>query len=220
MIRLNQVTKRFLVGSNEIQALQGINLNIHAGEFVALIGKSGSGKSTLLNLIGCLDRPTSGHYELDGRTVSEMVDSELSSTRSRRIGFIFQNFNLIPRCSALANVEKPLVYQGFGRAERRIRALAMLTRVGLMDRVNHHPSQLSGGQQQRVAIARALVTDPSILIADEPTGNLDSRTGRDIMSLLHELHCEGRTVVLVTHDPELASQAKRIVVIEDGRISV
>lgn len=220
MIRLHQVTKRFHVGSHEVPALQGIDLHICAGEFVALIGKSGSGKSTLLNLIGCLDRPTSGHYELDGRDVSDMSDSELSATRSRRIGFIFQNFNLIRRCSALANVEKPLVYQGCGRSERRMRALAMLTRVGLQDRIDHHPSQLSGGQQQRVAIARALVTDPSILIADEPTGNLDSRTGRDIMSLLHELHAEGRTVVLVTHDPELASQAKRTVVIEDGRVLV
>lgn len=220
MIRLHQVTKRFLVGSHEVPALQGIDLHICAGEFVALIGKSGSGKSTLLNLIGCLDRPTSGHYELDGRDVSDMSDSELSSTRSRRIGFIFQNFNLIRRCSALANVEKPLVYQGSGRSERRMRALEMLTRVGLQDRIDHHPSQLSGGQQQRVAIARALVTDPSILIADEPTGNLDSRTGRDIMSLLHELHAEGRTVVLVTHDPELASQAKRTIVIEDGKVLV
>lgn len=218
MIQLHLVTKRFIVGSHEVPALRGIDLHIGAGEFVALIGKSGSGKSTLLNLIGCLDRPTSGHYELDGRDVSEMSDSELSSTRSRRIGFIFQNFNLIRRSTALANVEKPLVYQGWGRSERRERALSMLTRVGLQDRVNHHPSQLSGGQQQRVAIARALVTDPSILIADEPTGNLDTKTGQDIMSLLHELHSEGRTVVLVTHDSELASQAKRTVVIEDGRV--
>ncbi len=220
MIRLNQVTKHFLVGSHEVEALQGVDLYIDSGEFVALIGKSGSGKSTLLNLIGCLDRPTSGSYELDGQEVSEMSDSELSAFRSRRIGFIFQNFNLIRHSSSLANVEKPLLYQGYRRDERRARALAMLERVGLRDRIDHRPSQLSGGQQQRVAIARALVTNPSILIADEPTGNLDSATGRDIMSLLLEIQAEGRTVVLVTHDSELASLAKRIVLVEDGRVKV
>jgi len=220
MIHLRHVTKKFRVGSHEVHALRGVDLYIGAGEFVALIGKSGSGKSTLLNLIGCLDRPTSGEYVLDGRDVSAMTDTELSNTRSRRIGFIFQNFNLIRRSTALANVEKPLVYQGCGRLERRTRALSVLERVGLQDRIDHHPPQLSGGQQQRVAIARALITDPSILIADEPTGNLDSQTGRGIMALLHELHDEGRTVVLVTHDTDLAAHAHRTVVLDDGRVCV
>jgi putative ABC transport system ATP-binding protein len=206
------------MGSNLVKALVDFDLDISAGEFVSIVGKSGSGKSTLLNIIGCLDTPTSGVYELDTRDVSMLSDKELSVTRSQRIGFIFQNFNLIRRSTAIANVEKPLVYQGKNRRQRKSIAMQVLQRVGLEDRANHFPAQLSGGQQQRVAIARALVTNPSILIADEPTGNLDLATGNSIINFLHELHAEGRTVVLVTHDPGLAKQAQRTIVLEDGKI--
>jgi putative ABC transport system ATP-binding protein len=218
MIRLRGISKSYQMGRNLVKALVDFDLDISAGEFVSIVGKSGSGKSTLLNIIGCLDTPTSGVYELDTRDVSMLSDKELSVTRGQRIGFIFQNFNLIRRSTAIANVEKPLVYQGKNRRQRRSIAMQVLQRVGLEDRANHFPSQLSGGQQQRVAIARALVTNPSILIADEPTGNLDLATGNSIINFLHELHAEGRTVVLVTHDPGLAKQAQRTIVLEDGKI--
>ena len=218
MIRLRGISKTYQMGSNLVKALVDFDLDISAGEFVSIVGKSGSGKSTLLNIIGCLDTPTSGVYELDTRDVSMLSDKELSVTRSQRIGFIFQNFNLIRRSTAIANVEKPLVYQGKNRRQRKSIAMQVLQRVGLEDRANHFPAQLSGGQQQRVAIARALVTNPSILIADEPTGNLDLATGNSIINFLHELHAEGRTVVLVTHDPGLAKQAQRTIVLEDGKI--
>jgi putative ABC transport system ATP-binding protein len=218
MIRLRGIGKTYQMGNNIVNALINIDLDISAGEFVSIVGKSGSGKSTLLNIIGCLDTPSSGVYELNTRDVSKLSDKELSFIRSQRFGFIFQNFNLIRRSSAIANVEKPLVYQSQSKGQRTQNALQVLERVGLEDRTNHFPAQLSGGQQQRVAIARALVTNPSILIADEPTGNLDIATGNSIISFLHELHSEGRTVVLVTHDPVLAKQAQRTIVIEDGKV--
>jgi putative ABC transport system ATP-binding protein len=218
MIRLRGIGKTYQMGSNRVNALVDVDLDIGAGEFVSIVGKSGSGKSTLLNIVGCLDTPDSGVYELDSRDVSKLSDDDLSITRSQRIGFIFQNFNLIRRSTAVANVEKPLVYQDESKRLRRQHAMQVLKRVGIEDRADHYPSQLSGGQQQRVAIARALVTNPSILIADEPTGNLDLATGSSIISFLHELHAEGRTVVLVTHDPGLAKQAQRTIVIEDGKI--
>ena len=218
MIRLRRIGKTYQMGSNLVNALVDVDLDIEAGEFVSIVGKSGSGKSTLLNIIGCLDKPSTGSYELDSQDVSKLSDNDLSVARSQRIGFIFQNFNLIQRSTAVANVEKPLVYQGLSRKLRRLRAMQVLKRVDLEDRATHYPSQLSGGQQQRVAIARALVTNPSILIADEPTGNLDLATGNSIIKFLHDLHTEGRTVVLVTHDPALAKQAQRTIVIEDGKI--
>jgi putative ABC transport system ATP-binding protein len=220
MIQLRGVTKSYSMGSHSVNALAGIDLNIKAGEFVSIVGKSGSGKSTLLNIIGCLDSPSTGVYELDHRDVSSMTDTELSITRSQRIGFIFQNFNLIRRSSAVANVEKPLLYQGVSKRQRRERALQVLAHVGLEDRAHHFPSQLSGGQQQRVAIARALVTNPSILIADEPTGNLDRATGESILKLLRELHAEGRTIVLVTHDLGVEGQTQRTIHIEDGKVRI
>lgn len=218
MIYLRAVEKTYMVGASPVLALKGIDLDISRGEFVSIMGKSGSGKSTLLNIVGCLDNCSAGRYELAGLDVSAMQDDQLSAIRSRRIGFIFQNFNLIQRSNARVNIEKPLVYQGLSRIERSQRSDRMLDRVGLSDRSDHFPRQLSGGQQQRVAIARALITDPDILIADEPTGNLDTVTGNDILALLKELNAEGRTVLMVTHDPELARHAHRTVVIEDGKV--
>ncbi len=218
MIRLQGIRKDFQLGAGPVAALRGVDLCVEAGEFVAIMGKSGSGKSTLLNIIGCLDVPSAGSYRLDGVDVSSMSDAELSAVRSRRIGFIFQNFNLVRRSSARVNVEKPLVYQGVARAQRRARAQDMLAKVGLSDRADHLPTQLSGGQQQRVAIARALVTNPDILIADEPTGNLDSATGSEILALLRQLSGEGRTILMVTHDRDLAGCAQRAVLIEDGLV--
>lgn len=220
MIRLRSIEKTYQVGPTLVRALRCIDLEIQRGEFVSIMGKSGSGKSTLLNIIGCLDTPNAGEYELAGADVAAMSDHELSAVRSRSIGFIFQNFNLIQRSTARVNVEKPLVYQGLGRAERQKRSIRMLEKVALSDRADHFPTQLSGGQQQRVAIARALVTNPDILIADEPTGNLDTATGVGILALLHQLNAEGRTILMVTHDPELARQAHRTVVIVDGRVQV
>ena len=205
-------------GSVLVEALKGVDLRIDRGEYVAIMGASGSGKSTLMNILGCLDRPTSGHYRLDGEEVADLKDGALSRIRGRRIGFVFQAFNLIPELTIAENVEVPLFYQGISRTDRRDRALAMLDRVGLGDRTGHLPGQLSGGQQQRVAIARALVTDPAILMADEPTGNLDSATGFAILGLIDELHASGLTIIMVTHDERIADRCERVVRLRDGLI--
>jgi putative ABC transport system ATP-binding protein len=217
MITLEGVTKVYRMGKVEVPALRGIDLQVEEGEFVAIIGASGSGKSTLMNILGCLDVPTSGRYVLQGIDVAELDDNQLALVRNRLIGFVFQSFNLIPRVSALHNVEMPLIYSGI-RRDRRARALAALEAVGLGARAEHQPSELSGGQQQRVAIARALITDPAILLADEPTGNLDTESSRDIMHLFVELNREGRTVILITHEPDIAAYAQRVVRIRDGLI--
>jgi putative ABC transport system ATP-binding protein len=201
-----------------VHALDGVSLQIEAGELVAIMGSSGSGKSTLMNMIGCLDLPTSGRYLLDGVDVRDMDEDEQSDLRNRKIGFVFQAFNLVPRTSALANVELPLSYAGLPRAERRARALAALDAVGMGSRVDHLPSELSGGQQQRVAVARAIVTNPSLILADEPTGNLDSRSTADVLSIFERLNAEGRTVVLITHEDDVARRARRIIRLADGRI--
>jgi putative ABC transport system ATP-binding protein len=218
LIQLEEVTKTYVMGDVEVHALRGVSLTIGKGEFTAIMGASGSGKSTLMNLLGCLDRPTSGRYLLDGNDVSALDADALAAIRNRTIGFVFQSFNLLSRTSALENVELPLVYAGLGTAERHARAAEALGRVGLGDRVDHHPSQLSGGQQQRVAIARALVNRPRVLLADEPTGNLDSRTSEEVMALLQELGRAGITVLLVTHEPDIAEHASRVIVMRDGRI--
>ena len=217
MIQIEGVTKVYRMGNVRVQALKGIDLRVEDGEFVAIMGASGSGKSTLMNIIGCLDLPTSGRYLLDRVDVRKLNDNQLAIIRNRKIGFVFQSFNLIPRSSALHNVEMPLIYAGMGDGRRR-RALAALRAVGLGDRARHQPSELSGGQQQRVAIARALVTQPSILLADEPTGNLDSEASHEIMRLLVELNDEGRTIVLITHEEDFAAYAKRVVRLRDGLI--
>lgn len=215
------LTKTYGVGEVAVQALRGLNLRIARGEFVAIVGPSGSGKSTLLNILGCLDRPTSGQYLLDGRDVSRLGRNELATVRNRKIGFVFQSYNLLPHLTALQNVALPLLYRRDGRLsdrERLERAAEALRAVGLGDRMRHRPNQLSGGQQQRVAIARALVNQPSILLADEPTGNLDRRSGREILELLAELNAQGMTLVLVTHDPEASAIAHRVVLLRDGAI--
>ncbi len=216
MIWLENVTKVYRMGRVEVPALNGLDLLVEEGEFLAVMGASGSGKSTLMNLIGCLDQPTSGRYFLDGVDVAGLDDDQLAAIRNRKIGFVFQSFNLIPRSTALHNVEMPLVYAG--AHPRRPRALAALDAVGLLPRAGHHPSELSGGQQQRVAIARALVTDPAILLADEPTGNLDSDSSLEIMRLLAELNRTGRTIVLITHEADIAKFARRVLRLKDGRI--
>jgi putative ABC transport system ATP-binding protein len=218
LIDLEQIGKTYDLGLTQVRALEDIDITIDGGEFVAIIGQSGSGKSTLMNIIGCLDVPTSGRYLLAGRDVSELDDDELADVRNLEIGFVFQSFQLLPRASALANVELPLIYRGISRKERRERAAEALWRVQLDDRMHHKPTELSGGQRQRVAIARALVTEPSLLLADEPTGNLDSRTGEEIVSLFIELHERGNTIVLVTHEPRLAARCPRAVRIVDGRV--
>ena len=218
LIRTRDLAKVYRMGDTEVHALDQVSVDIGRGEFVAIMGPSGSGKSTFMNVLGCLDRPTSGQYLLDGKNVSEMSNDELATVRNRNIGFVFQQFNLLARTPAIENVELPLVYGGVDKKARSERAKAMLEQVGLAERVHHHPSQLSGGQQQRVAIARALVTEPLLILADEPTGALDSRTSLEIMALLQQLNRQGMTVVLVTHEPEIARFAGRILGFRDGRV--
>ena len=219
MITLNNIYKTYSMGQNSVTALNNVSLNIAKHEFVAIIGPSGSGKSTLMNILGCLDVPSSGSYILDGNEISVMSDNQLADIRNTRIGFIFQGFNLLKKLTAIENVELPLVYQGISQKERHRRSVEALEAVGLGDRVRHTPNELSGGQQQRVAIARALVSNPPILLADEPTGNLDSKSGHEIMKIMQELHQNGNTVILITHDNNIAMQAKRVVRIIDGQIS-
>ena len=219
IITMTDITKVYSIGGEEVRALDGANLTIREGEFVSIIGPSGSGKSTLMNIIGCLDVADSGEYILDGQSIEQYSEEELARIRNKKIGFIFQNFNLLSRMSALANVELPLIYQRMHLSERRQQALRALDRVGLSDRSSHKPTELSGGQQQRVAIARALATNPAILLADEPTGNLDSKTGDDIIALFHELHKAGDTIVLITHNEDIANQAQRRIRIMDGRVT-
>jgi putative ABC transport system ATP-binding protein len=218
LIQLEGVTRIYRRGRVDVVALRGIDLTIGEGEFVAILGPSGSGKSTLMHILGCLDRPTSGTYRLRGLPVAELGDDDLARVRSRLVGFVFQDYNLLPRTSALENVAAPLLYQGVPRHDRLARARAALERLGLAERVGHDPTELSGGQQQRVAIARALVTDPALLLADEPTGNLDTATGAEVIELLHEVHRTGRTIVLITHDAEVAAHADRQIHIRDGRL--
>ena len=218
LIETRNLSKDYRVGSETVQALRGVSVSIAAGEYVAVMGPSGSGKSTFMNVLGCLDRPTGGDYLLDTRNVARLDDDALAAVRNRSIGFVFQNFNLLARTSAADNVALPLIYAGIGRAERQRRALSALQRVGLTTRAGHRPNQLSGGQQQRVAIARALVIEPRLLLADEPTGALDSQTGADIMRLFDELHHAGHTILLITHEQEIAGHARRIIRFRDGRV--
>jgi len=218
IIRVRGLTRDYVMGSETVQALRGVDLEIPRNEYVAIMGPSGSGKSTMMNMIGCLDTPTAGEYWLNGVEVSGMSDDALARVRNREIGFVFQTFNLLPRASALHNVELPLIYAGVRASDRRERARRALERVGLGDRTHHKPNELSGGQRQRVAIARALVNDPSILLADEPTGNLDSVTSGEIMSVFADLHRQGQTVVMVTHEADIAAHAHRVVTLRDGRV--
>ena len=218
LVEVRDMCKIYNPGENEVRALDHVNLKISRGEFVAIIGHSGSGKSTLMNMLGCLDVPTSGSYYLNGKDVSHLTDDELSDIRNLEIGFIFQGFNLIPNLTARENVELPLIYRGVGRKEREALALDALETVGLSHRIDHKPNEMSGGQQQRVAIARAIAARPPVILADEPTGNLDSHSTQDIMSVLKDLHKSGRTVILITHDNDIAAQVKRVIRIKDGRI--
>jgi putative ABC transport system ATP-binding protein len=218
LIKISDLKRNFVLGSETIYVLKGIDLEINKGEYVALMGPSGSGKSTLMNLLGCLDTPTSGTYILNGKDVSKMHDDELAEIRNKEIGFVFQTFNLMPRTTALDNVALPMVYAGYSKSERNERATEVLTQVGLADRMDHKPNELSGGQRQRVAVGRALVNKPSIILADEPTGNLDSKTSEEIMGLFNEIHQNGNTVILVTHEEEIAAYAHRIIRLRDGII--
>lgn len=218
VIEIEGVTKLYKMGSETIHALRGVSLDIRRNEYLAIMGPSGSGKSTLMNMLGCLDTPTAGRYEFSGKNVATMVDDELADIRNREIGFVFQTFNLLPRSNALHNVELPLIYAGISKHERIERARQALANVGLGDRVHHRPNELSGGQRQRVAIARALVTQPSIILADEPTGNLDSKTGVEIMTLFEQLYEQGNTIIVVTHEEDIARHARRIVRLRDGLI--
>lgn len=218
VIKIRNITRDFPLGQEIVKVLKGIDLDIERGEYVALMGPSGSGKSTLMNLLGCLDTPTSGSYELNGKNVSNMTDDELAEIRNKEIGFVFQTFNLLPRTSALENVALPMIYAGVSKTDRTERAKEVLTDVGLADRMDHKPNQLSGGQRQRVAVGRALVNKPSIILADEPTGNLDSKTSDEIMKLFNEIHKAGNTVILVTHEEEIAENAHRIIRLRDGMI--
>lgn len=218
LINITQIKRDFQLGSETINVLKGIDLQINKGEYVALMGPSGSGKSTLMNLLGCLDTPTSGTYILNGKDVSQMHDDDLAEIRNKEIGFVFQTFNLLPRTTALDNVALPMIYAGYSKTDRNTRASEVLTQVGLADRMDHQPNQLSGGQRQRVAVARALVNKPSIILADEPTGNLDSKTSVEIMKLFGDIHAAGNTVILVTHEEDIAEYAHRIIRLRDGLI--
>ena len=218
IIALDHVSRIYDMGHVEVPALLDVSLQVHPGEFVAIVGPSGSGKTTMMNILGCLDRPTDGQYRLAGTPVGELDDDGLAKLRSRTIGFVFQSYNLLPRTTALDNVATPLLYQGVPRRERAERAKAALERLGLGDRLDHEPAELSGGQQQRVAVARALVTEPALILADEPTGNLDSHSGAEVLTLLHELNRSGRTIVLITHDQDVAEAATRQVHLRDGRV--
>jgi putative ABC transport system ATP-binding protein len=218
VIEIEGVTKLYRMGTETIHALRGVDLKIRRNEYLAIMGPSGSGKSTLMNMLGCLDTPTAGHYEFNGKDVASMVDDELAEIRNKEIGFVFQTFNLLPRSNALHNVELPLIYAGLPKVERLERARHALANVGLGDRMEHRPNELSGGQRQRVAIARALVNDPSIILADEPTGNLDSKTGNEIMELFEHLYEQGNTIIVVTHEEDIARHARRIVRLRDGLI--
>jgi putative ABC transport system ATP-binding protein len=218
LIDIRDITKVYQMGDQKVQALAGVSLGVERGEYLAIMGPSGSGKSTLMNLIGCLDTPSSGSYVLNGKEVARMTDDELAAIRNQEIGFVFQTFNLLPRTSAIQQVELPLVYGGASKKDRRDRAIKALTAVGLSDRMNHTPNEMSGGQRQRVAVARALINDPSILLADEPTGNLDSQTGGEIMALFGDLNARGNTIVLVTHEEDIAAHARRIVRLKDGKV--
>ncbi len=219
IVRLERISRTYAMGRVAVHALRDVSLAVNPGEFVAIVGPSGSGKSTMMNILGCLDRPTAGRYLLAGTPVAQLDDDALARLRSRTIGFVFQSYNLLPRTSALDNVTTPLLYQNVSRRERVSRATAALERLGLGERLDHEPSELSGGQQQRVAIARALVTDPAMLLADEPTGNLDSAAGDEVIALLHELNAAGRTIVLITHDTDVAATAPRQIHLRDGRIA-
>lgn len=218
MIKIENLKKVYQTGNIHVEALKNINLEVHEREFVSIMGPSGSGKSTLMNILGCLDKPTEGIYKLDGESVQDMNDNELAVIRNRKIGFIFQSFNLIPRISALKNVELPMIYAGVPAKERKERAIKALERVGLKERMDHKPNELSGGQKQRVAIARSLVNDPSVIFADEPTGNLDTKSGNEIMGIFQQLNEEGVTIIMVTHEPDIAQHTKRMIVCRDGEI--
>lgn len=218
IIETSEISKIYQMGTQTVNALQSISIHINKGEYVAFMGPSGSGKSTLMNIVGCLDTPTAGTYILNDKNVSHMTENELADVRNKEIGFVFQTFNLLPRATAMENVALPLIYAGFGKSDRQERAMATLESVGLADRANHRPNELSGGQRQRVAIARALVNDPSIILADEPTGNLDSKTSYDIMELFHDLHASGNTIIMVTHEDDIAHYAHRIIRLRDGLI--
>ncbi|MDZ7604940.1 MAG: ABC transporter ATP-binding protein [Cyclobacteriaceae bacterium] len=218
IIKTSEISKIYQMGTQTVRALQSISIHINRGEYVAFMGPSGSGKSTLMNIVGCLDTPTAGTYILNSKDVSHMTENELADIRNKEIGFVFQTFNLLPRATALENVALPLIYAGYGRSAREEKAMAVLESVSLADRAHHKPNELSGGQRQRVAIARALVNDPSIILADEPTGNLDSKTSYDIMDLFHELHATGNTIIMVTHEDDIAHYAHRIIRLRDGLI--